>query len=337
MSSVGFIIPKRLPFTSSNYAIRHFRHALSLDERRTKFQPNLWHRLAPNKLQASRDPELGSGYVGQSPPRLVKKELNERWSYRDAVHGTAGKPYNETTVEEVWFSGCHSDVGGGSVQDSDAHALSSISLRWMLKECTKLQVGLLFDKAALRRGGFPPSTFHPPSVLQQLSIKQPKLPPSNILEVRPPVMPSADGILGRVLFDADKAPGAPPKGSLETHTSGDHFRMAADELDKEEALSPMHDQARKLMWWPLELMPWLHTYQDEHGNWHRTVRYVFWSCLCWRSSIEEFNRVNLFRGRVLRGNMRPKFHVTVQYREQSDLDYRPRMRLPKDMEPIWVE
>ena len=267
------MVPKRLPFTSSNHAIRHFRHALSLDERRTKFQPNLWHRPAPNQFQAARDPELGSGYVGQTTPRLAKKELNERWPYEETVHGTAGEPMKETTVEEVWFSGCHSDVGGGCIPDSDAHALSSISLRWILKECTKLQVGLLFDKASLRRAGFPPSTFHPPSVLQQLSIKQVKSPPANTLEVPPPVMPSLDGILGLEL--AGEAPGAPPRRSFETHTSEDHIRMTADELDKEEALVPLHDQARKFMWWPLELMPLVHTYQDEHGNWHKTVRYAF--------------------------------------------------------------
>ena len=274
MSSVGFIIPKNLPFTSSNHAIRHFRHALALDERRAKFQPNLWHRLAPNKFEAAKDPQLGSGYVGQTTPRLVKKELNERWPYAEAAQSPTGETMKETTVEEVWFSGCHSDVGGGSVPDSDAHALSSISLRWMLKECTKLQVGLLFDKAALRRAGFPPSTFHPPSVLQQLSVKQSKSASPNTLDVpQPVVMPSLDGILGLEL--SGEATDAPPRKSFETHTSEDHFKMTADELDKEEALTPIHDQARKFGWWPLELMPLVHAYQDEHGNWHRTVRYAF--------------------------------------------------------------
>lgn len=53
--------------------------------------------------------------------------------------------------------------------------------------------------------------------------------------------------------------------------------MTAGELDKEEALVPIHDQARKFMWWPLELMPLVYTYQDEHGNWHKTVRYARFS------------------------------------------------------------
>ena len=269
MSSVGFLLPRRLPFTSSNHAIRHFRHALSLDERRAKFQPNLWHRLAPNKYQADRDPELGSGYVGQSTPRMLKRDLDERWPYgEDAV----AEPIKESNVQEVWFSGCHSDVGGGSVLDSETHALSSISLRWMLKECTKLQIGLLFDKAALRRAGFPPSTFHPPSVLQQLVIKQTQPMSSNTLEVPPQVMPSHDGILGLEL--PGNAAAALLRRSVESHTSEDHFKMMASDLDKEEALAPMHDEARKLGWWPLELLPLMHTYQDEDGNWQSTVRCV---------------------------------------------------------------
>lgn len=48
--------------------------------------------------------------------------------------------------------------------------------------------------------------------------------------------------------------------------------------------------------------------------------------------------MNLFRGRVLRTKVPPKYHVTVQYRQQSPLlGYRPKMQLPKGLEPIWVE
>jgi hypothetical protein len=41
VDSVGFI-PKRLPFTTSNSIVRTFRHAISLDERRSKFKMDLW-------------------------------------------------------------------------------------------------------------------------------------------------------------------------------------------------------------------------------------------------------------------------------------------------------
>ena len=43
VNSVG-LIPKRLPFTTSNTNVRTFRHAVALDERRAKFKANLWNR-----------------------------------------------------------------------------------------------------------------------------------------------------------------------------------------------------------------------------------------------------------------------------------------------------
>jgi len=55
VDSVG-LIPKRLPFTTSNTIVRTFRHAVALDERRAKFKANLWNR--PNTEEA----KLGSNY-----------------------------------------------------------------------------------------------------------------------------------------------------------------------------------------------------------------------------------------------------------------------------------
>ena len=43
VSSVG-LVPRRLPFTTSNTVVHTFRHAVSLDERRAKFKANLWNR-----------------------------------------------------------------------------------------------------------------------------------------------------------------------------------------------------------------------------------------------------------------------------------------------------
>jgi uncharacterized protein (DUF2235 family) len=47
VASVGVFIKRTLPFTNSNRSIKTFRHALALDERRTKFQPNYYHRPPP--------------------------------------------------------------------------------------------------------------------------------------------------------------------------------------------------------------------------------------------------------------------------------------------------
>lgn len=50
VSSVG-LIPRTLPFTMSNTAIRTFRHAVALDEHRVKFKPNLWRWLTSEEVQ----------------------------------------------------------------------------------------------------------------------------------------------------------------------------------------------------------------------------------------------------------------------------------------------
>ena len=43
------MIPHELPFTTSNTVVKTFRHAISLDERRSKFKANLWNRPQKNE------------------------------------------------------------------------------------------------------------------------------------------------------------------------------------------------------------------------------------------------------------------------------------------------
>ena len=61
-------------------------------------------------------------------------------------------------VEEVWFAGCHSDVGGGAVEDTVRYSLADVSLRWMVKQVILSQCGIKFDAAALRRADIDVST-----------------------------------------------------------------------------------------------------------------------------------------------------------------------------------
>ncbi|KAJ7078614.1 hypothetical protein B0H15DRAFT_535876 [Mycena belliarum] len=58
-----------------------------------------------------------------------------------------------TDVLEVWFSGCHTDVGGGEMANDAAHSLSNITLRWMVREIMDSTCGVLFDPQALARAG----------------------------------------------------------------------------------------------------------------------------------------------------------------------------------------
>ena len=59
---------------------------------------------------------------------------------------------------EVWFPGCHSDVGGGSVEDTVRYSLGDISLRWMVKQVLLSDCGIIFDDEALWKADIDVST-----------------------------------------------------------------------------------------------------------------------------------------------------------------------------------
>ena len=62
---------------------------------------------------------------------------------------TPGHSDHPPDAEEVWFAGCHSDVGGGAVENDVEHSLANISLRWMVKQVVISQCGIKFDQGAL--------------------------------------------------------------------------------------------------------------------------------------------------------------------------------------------
>ena len=43
-----------------------------------------------------------------------------------------------------------SDVGGGSVKNGERHSLARISLRWMVRECFRVEAGIIFDVHMLK-------------------------------------------------------------------------------------------------------------------------------------------------------------------------------------------
>jgi uncharacterized protein (DUF2235 family) len=104
VSSVGwFTSPVAIPYTANNSDVEIARHAISIDERRTFFQPNLWF---------------------PRPPRPGPRDLRQ-----------------------VWFPGCHGDVGGGYPEEQSG--LSKIALDWMIAEA--VANGLQVDPHKLAR------------------------------------------------------------------------------------------------------------------------------------------------------------------------------------------
>jgi uncharacterized protein (DUF2235 family) len=109
VKSYGGIRPRSLPHLRHNPAVRQVRHALALDERRSWFLPTSWGGIDGDSHLAS---------TLRPDPR-----------------------YKSQQVTEVWFRGCHSDIGGGDEEAGTAR----ISFRWMLGEAT--HAGLLLDPA----------------------------------------------------------------------------------------------------------------------------------------------------------------------------------------------
>jgi uncharacterized protein (DUF2235 family) len=106
VKSVGYLRPKNLPHTRHNAIVQTVRHALALGERRSFYVPTTWGGLDDDTRPAV--------YV----PACWNPACNSPIRWQD--------------VEEVWFAGCHSDVGGGYPPDKSSPA--DVSLRWMLEE-----------------------------------------------------------------------------------------------------------------------------------------------------------------------------------------------------------
>lgn len=117
VKSYGGLRPTMLPHLRHNPIVAHVRHALALNERRGWFDATTWGCL---------DLDLRCGGAWSRLPEDVRQQLKHQ------------------DIEEVWFRGCHSDVGGG---DREARS-ARIALRWMLGEAA--HAGLRLNADGLR-------------------------------------------------------------------------------------------------------------------------------------------------------------------------------------------
>lgn len=107
VKSVGYIWPKSLPHTRRNPMVNTVRHALSLGEARSLYVPTTWGGLDTDSVP----------------------------------------PIEGQNVQEIWFVGNHSDVGGGYTEAESN--LATISLRWMINEARAH--GLRIDNACYQQ------------------------------------------------------------------------------------------------------------------------------------------------------------------------------------------
>ena len=111
VGSVG-ILPRRLPFTASNSHIKHFRHAISLDERRARFKVNLWNR--PTDEEHKKGFQKGTMPRHKTSPKLqgdTVKSLNTAKICQEQILRDLERQYSDsdrpTDIEEVWFASAH--------------------------------------------------------------------------------------------------------------------------------------------------------------------------------------------------------------------------------------
>lgn len=285
VQSVGVLPKRRLPFTASSNHIRYFRHAISLDERRVRFQPNFWLPGFPlncperHQLFHDKDATLLDAPLTASPPltpsastfgngngkkakdckhdedkkkgknklRSMEQEFN---NIQHSINRTlsTNEGYVEdmatykTDVLEVWFTGCHADVGGGSVLNNTPNSLSRITLRWMVRQCFLANTGIMFDRTMMHEIGMDGDTLWPKVI-----------PRPSMIESTEPFKP--------VVLTLEQST------DLTISSIGKLIPVATEEEEEvKDALSPIYDQlALSKFWWVLEFIPNKIKEHLEHG------------------------------------------------------------------------
>jgi hypothetical protein len=215
------------------------------------------------------------------------------------------QPSAETDFKEVWFMGCHADVGGGAVPDRERHMLSRIPLRWMIRQCFECKTGILFTTAALAETGIDIESVWPvykvpkrpavePSEMTVARYKKGLLPP---LEMRSASLGAESALRSGTFPDKAKVENLPEQVE-------DYF----------DALASINDQlvqARK--WWILEFWPVRIRVQRKTKDGERWEKVV---------------AMNLGRYRAIR-DLEPSMHWTV-HMLISDKKYEIQSRVDKE-------
>ncbi|TFK56426.1 hypothetical protein OE88DRAFT_15839 [Heliocybe sulcata] len=321
VASVGFI-PRHLPFTTNNTSIKTFRHAISLDEHRAKFKANHWHNYSPEQEKLGTQPgDMPTSY------RRARPQIDEHNSSGDAKHTHkkksqgphSGRGWAKSDVMEVWFAGCHCDIGGGSVSNDTAHSLARIPLRWMVRQCFLASTGILFHGKLLERIGLHPDSLYP--------VVKPRPPPLSVEDSYKIFSRLQDAQNARdSVSDPDSHPAEMVPGGMDIEF-GDLGRMAnEEEEDLADSLCPLYDElVIAKWWWILEVIPFKHREQKHDASWLST----------WKINLghgRHFPQKHLHTG--------AKVHRTVKYRMEAvnllkDGKYTPRVVF--DGEPEWVE
>jgi len=150
-------------------------------------------------------------------------------------------------VLEVWFAGCHCDIGGGSVPNGTRNSLARIPLRWMIRQCFLTKSGIQFHREAFKDIGIDPSTLFPFVITRPTALK------ATACAVAEAETPS------HTAEATDATLTGSVQGSL---TAASTFKAEEDE-ELADALTPIYDELKlSKIWWLLEIFPMRHRVQS---------------------------------------------------------------------------
>ncbi|THW48985.1 hypothetical protein D6D21_02648 [Aureobasidium pullulans] len=317
VASVGFI-PRKLPLSSTpKNKPFYFRHAMGLDERRSKF------KVCRYQQKDHTDPEsrwtTKAATEGQAEPprqRLESNSTAETYTEGEKIQRLGSDANNiarDVDCLEVWFAGCHADVGGGAVANEQRHKPSQIPLRWMIRQCFECNTGILFNTHRLAEEGIDVHMLYP--VYHKL--ERPTVGPSpNTMEKyhqgeiapisrRSTVLEAQDDDHKHGLYNVNLWQDA-EKQKIAEHWVPEQMEDCLD------AIAPLNDQlVQAKFWWILEVWPIKVRLQPRDSDtWVKKVR------------------MNMGRYRVVQES-EPNLHWTVQQRMQ-DTGYKPQVRLGRN-------
>ncbi|KIM41061.1 hypothetical protein M413DRAFT_72257 [Hebeloma cylindrosporum] len=232
VNSVG-LIPRRLPFTTSNTVA------------------NLWNRPNPVEQTLSiTDKKVQKEAANSKPKKSPTGTHNGKESLK-ALEAKYSKDKNAATdIDEVWFAGCHCDVGGGSVSTGVQPCLARIPLRWMVRECFRTNSGILFHIDGLKKIGLDPAALYP------------------VVLPRPPALPLDHySPETSVIQTVPKVAPLPVYDDDDVHVD-DVPQESEELLDRKDSLAPIYDQlSLAWFWWILEYIPFRNRFQQSDHTW----------------------------------------------------------------------
>ncbi|KIJ39768.1 hypothetical protein M422DRAFT_49486 [Sphaerobolus stellatus SS14] len=138
--SVGYLGLNRFLLLTTNITpIKTVRQALALDEQSTRFRANVWGVRPSSQGQSSE----------------TKMEPATSANARDK-----GKEENDKQDDENRLL-AFEHVGGGNMSTNARHALSKVTLRWMVRQCFLAETGIMFKEHTLREIGLDLDMLYP--------------------------------------------------------------------------------------------------------------------------------------------------------------------------------